>query len=207
MGSKKTTFLVKLKEARKKAGYKTQEEFADAYHISLETVRNWEQGKTMPLMGDFIDLCDFLHCDGDYLLGKIDERTHTLQYIKDLTGLTEDSIHTLNFLHRRGFEGEKLAIDFLNLELSHLYQTGIKPCGDSLAPVETIFSMLYLYIMGTRPVSIMFKFQPSDGYQITERCEKYGVAPDTLYSEALMNTIRSHLEAMKIREKAAATHE
>lgn len=207
MGNKKTTFLVKLKEARKKAGYRTQEEFANAYHINLETVRNWEQGTAMPRMGDFIDLCDFLHCDGDYLLGKIDERTHTLQYIKDLTGLTEDSIHALNFLHRRGFEDEKRTIDFLNLELSHLYQAGIKPFGEELSPVETIFSMLYLYITGTRPASIMFKFPPSGGYQITESCTKYGVAPDRLYSEALLNTIRSHLDAMRKKLKEAATNE
>ena len=185
-----------MKEARKKAGYKTQQAFADAYHVSLETVQNWEQGKTAPLMGDFIDLCDFFKCDGDYLLGKIDERTHTIQYIKDFTGLTEDSIQALHFLHTRGFDEEKLTIDFLNLELSLLYQNGIKLYGESLAPIETIFSMLYLYIMGTRPESIMFKFQPYDGYQLTESCEKYGVAPDRLYSEALMNTIRSHLEAL-----------
>lgn len=201
MGNKKTIILVNMKEARKKAGYKTQEEFAKAYHISLQTVRNWEQGKTSPSLEDFIDLCEKLKCDADYLLGKIDERTHTLEYIKNNTGLTEDSVHALGFLHSRGYDTEKKTLDFLNMELSHLYRIAIEPDYENLAPIETIFSMMYFYIYGLRPSYALFKFPPVDGYQLSESAERYGVSSEQLYNEALMNEIRSHLDNMKKRQE------
>lgn len=202
MGKNKTVLLVNLKEARKKAGYKTQGEFAEAYHISLQTVRNWEQGKTSPSLEDFIDLCEKLKCDGDYLLGKIDERTHTLEYIKESTGLTENSIHALAFLLSRGYDVEEKTLDFLNLELSHLYRVAIEPGYKDLTPIETVFSMMYFYIYGIRPSSVMFQFPPTGEYQLSESAENYGVSPNDLYDEALMSVIRSHLDNMKKRQEA-----
>ncbi len=42
--------------------------------------------------------CDFFHCSSDYLLGKIDCVTHNGQFIKEHTGLSEDSIRALEIM-------------------------------------------------------------------------------------------------------------
>ena len=89
MGNYKPNFGVNLKALRKSAGYKTQQDFADAFGRSLDTIQNWEQGKTWPTMDDFLLLCDYFHCDADHLVGRIKERTHDLHFICSATGLSE----------------------------------------------------------------------------------------------------------------------
>lgn len=85
----------KLKEARKKAGYKTQEAFAEAFDCKTESVRNWEQGRTFPEIGTLFHLADFLDCDLDYLIGRIDKPTHDLQFITDELRLSEEAVKKL----------------------------------------------------------------------------------------------------------------
>ena len=84
-----------LKEARKKAGYKTQEDFAKAFHCSLISVKNWEQGRTIPEIGTLLHLAEFLDCDLDYLIGRIDKPTHDLQFITDELRLSEEAVKKL----------------------------------------------------------------------------------------------------------------
>ena len=87
-----------LKRARKEAGY-TQEELAeylnDRGHGCLSSVRNWEQGKNPPSMENLLHLCEFYDCDLDYLIGRIDCKTHDLQFIHEKTGLSEAAIRKL----------------------------------------------------------------------------------------------------------------
>ncbi len=98
MGNLTPNFGAGLKRARKKAGYKTQQDFADSFYKSLETIRNWEQGKTKPSLDDFLDLCYRFECDADYLLGTIDERTHNISFICQYTGLSETAVEHLHML-------------------------------------------------------------------------------------------------------------
>lgn len=91
----KDAFGGKLKEARKKAGYKTQEAFAEAFGCKTESVRNWEQGRTFPEIGTLLRLADFLDCDLDYLIGRIDKPTHDLQFITDELRLSEEAVKKL----------------------------------------------------------------------------------------------------------------
>lgn len=84
-----------LKKARKKAGYKTQEDFAKAFHVSIDTVRNWEQGRGVPEIGTLLYLAEFLDCDLDYLIGRIDKPTHDLQFITDELRLSEEAVEKL----------------------------------------------------------------------------------------------------------------
>ena len=88
-----------LKRARKDAGL-TQEELAEALKARgkighIRTIMNWEQGISAPSMGMLIYLTEFYDCDLDYLTGRIDCKTHDLQFIHDVTGLSEEAIKKL----------------------------------------------------------------------------------------------------------------
>lgn len=102
MGSKIHNFdLVKfgenLRKARKakykaEGKYKTQELFAEALGCSVETVRNWEQGRTPPETGTLFLIAELLDCDLDYLTGRIERPTHDLEFITDQLGLSEEAV-------------------------------------------------------------------------------------------------------------------
>lgn len=86
-----------LKRARNEAGL-TQADLAERMNIHIKTVRNWEQGIAEPSLGTLMDLADLYHCDLDYLTGRLDQKTHDLQFIHDQTGLSEKAIEKLQSL-------------------------------------------------------------------------------------------------------------
>lgn len=93
------SFAKGFKRVRKETGY-TQQTFSDVFtidgnKISIETVRNWEQGKTFPEVSTILELCKFFKCDIDYLFNGIDCRKIDNQYISNLTALNEKSITAL----------------------------------------------------------------------------------------------------------------
>ena len=97
-----------LKRARKKAGYRSQKRFVEAlneaykaegFSVTVDTVENWEQGKSSPAMNVFLKLCDFFDCSADYLLYKIDEKNHDLQFICEYTGLSENAVEKLHSVY------------------------------------------------------------------------------------------------------------
>ena len=96
MGDKLYTFSFRegFKRARKKGGY-TQKSFSNEFNISIETVKNWEQGRNVPEIETLEKLCNFFQCDIDHLLGNIECETHDKQFIHDKTGLSEDAINFL----------------------------------------------------------------------------------------------------------------
>jgi transcriptional regulator with XRE-family HTH domain len=98
----KFTLKEALKRARNKAEL-TQKELSEQFvtgenkdKVTLKTVKNWEQGKAAPSLATLIDLSEFYNCDLDYLVGRIDCRTHDLQFIQDYTGLSEDAVTALH---------------------------------------------------------------------------------------------------------------
>lgn len=90
-------FCEGLKRARKAKGY-TQESFAEAFGVSKETVRNWEQQSrnTAPNINVFLKLCDFFDCDPDYLLNVTDCKRHDVQDVVDYTHLSEHAVIALH---------------------------------------------------------------------------------------------------------------
>ena len=83
-----------LKRARKEAGL-TQADLAEKMGVHIKTVMNWEQGIAEPSLGTLMDLTELYHCDLDYLTGRLDQKTHDLQFIHDQTGLSEKAIEKL----------------------------------------------------------------------------------------------------------------
>lgn len=83
-----------LKRARKEAGL-TQAELAETMNVHIKTVMNWEQGIAEPPLGTLMELTELYHCDLDYLTGRLDQKTHDLQFIHDQTGLSEKAIEKL----------------------------------------------------------------------------------------------------------------
>lgn len=81
------------------------------------TLRNWHQGKGNPTLEKLIRICDILECDIDFLLGRIDNRTHNTEYICDTIGLTEDSIEKLKKLMT--YETGQKRLHIINLLLSN----------------------------------------------------------------------------------------
>ena len=84
-----------LQKKRKEKGFKTQDAFAEALEVSVESVRNWEQGRTLPELGTLFHICSLLDCDMDYLIGRLEVPTHDLAFIKEQTRLTEAAITKL----------------------------------------------------------------------------------------------------------------
>lgn len=95
----KLAFGHRIKELRE-ARFETQGAFLQALSdadidTTLKTIRNWEQGRVFPNVENLIKLCDFFKVDFDYMLGRIDEPTHTIKLIHEETGLDVDAIEKL----------------------------------------------------------------------------------------------------------------
>ena len=102
----------RLKKAREEAGY-TQEKLAEVTGYSVKMIQYWEQGeKHLPKTEFLLYLTELYGVDLDYLTGRIDCKTHDLQFIHDQTGLSEKAIGKIQKLH----SGQ---IDFLNQIIEH----------------------------------------------------------------------------------------
>lgn len=77
---------------------KTQEEFAEALDVSVNSIRNWEHGDNVPPMEKIQDICDTLNCDIDYLFGIIPQKTYLVKDMSDKTGLSEAAIESTSKL-------------------------------------------------------------------------------------------------------------
>ena len=111
MGDILHTFSFKdgFKKARKEHGY-TQQSFADDFNVSIETIKNWEQGRNVPELDTIKKLCKKFECNMDYLFNNISCKTHDIQFIQNTTGLSESSVEKLN--HFTTFErgNERLTV-------------------------------------------------------------------------------------------------
>lgn len=97
----KNDFSKNFKKIRKAQGY-TQVNFVEKYckdygekAISVYTIKNWEQGRTVPELQTIWNLCEIFNCDIDYLFGRIDYSTHDLEFICNKIGLSEDAVKYL----------------------------------------------------------------------------------------------------------------
>ena len=189
-------FGERLKKMRKRNGYKRQQDFADAFSISLETVKNWEQGIRVPEFDQFMRLCDFLGCDLDYLSGRIDEKTHDLQFACDYIGLSSEAVEVLHLItmQQKSAEQSEVTItsektlSFLNRALRKSYIAVDNANKGVDIPVLTVFTDLEEYISADDIVCF------SNG-GVDEAFNKR-----ELYLEAKAPKLRKHLEQIKDEE-------
>ena len=62
------SFGEKLKILRKKE-HLTQKAFANNLNVSLDTIKNWEQGYNYPSVDMLVTIAEYFKCDFDFLLG------------------------------------------------------------------------------------------------------------------------------------------
>lgn len=84
----------KIKSLRKRKSL-TQEEFAVQLNVSLDTVKNWEQGYNYPSIDMLVSIAEYFECDFDYLLGQQDSPNKEYKHFSEYTGLSEESTQTL----------------------------------------------------------------------------------------------------------------
>lgn len=157
----KELFSERLKSLRKEKGYSNPKQFADAYNEKfppkrrdeaagnitsgiLGTIKHYENPnytKSMPTLDKVMNMCELLDCDIDYLTGKLDYKTHSIKFICEFTGLSEETVTLLHHLNRSAKPENKRTLTFLNRALSKL---DYKEDQDNF--FETIFSMLERYV-------------------------------------------------------------
>ena len=94
VGNKLRSFSDGLKRARNERDW-TQADLAEKMDVSIETVRNWEQGRNPPNGEKLLKLCDLFDCDLDYLFYRIDCKTHDIKFIHEQTGLSVEAIEKI----------------------------------------------------------------------------------------------------------------
>lgn len=107
-----------LKRARKAAGL-TQTALANELGVHDKTIKNWEQGISAPTLEALINLSQFYDCDLDYLTGRIDCKTHDLQFIQDYIGLSENSIKMLHDYHVSKTDGQNCLPTYISNIMDH----------------------------------------------------------------------------------------
>lgn len=85
---------------------KSQEGLAEKLDYERRTICKWENGKTHPNIEQVLDICNFLNCDIDYLLGTSDHPIKSAYEAADYTGIEYNNIISiinnkplLNFLN------------------------------------------------------------------------------------------------------------
>ena len=86
----------RIKELRNEKNM-TQDMLADACDVTRQTVSKWEQGKSIPDMEGFFNLCRIFDCELGYLLGEegYSRNGRIVADIKKQTGLSDKAIKRL----------------------------------------------------------------------------------------------------------------
>lgn len=102
-----SNFISRLKSLRNEKKW-TQQNLADSMDVDLKTVRNWENTKLDPpacngmKLTHFINLCEKLECDPEYLIGDLPTKRKTTADIVAETGLSEEAAESLAQIKEEG---------------------------------------------------------------------------------------------------------
>lgn len=86
------------KKFREDHGFKSRQEFADKIGVYYKTVQGWENEKkpVQISLDNALAICEKFDCSLDYLVGKIEQRTHDIKTACELTGLSEAAIEKIS---------------------------------------------------------------------------------------------------------------
>ena len=85
---------IRIKELRKMKNL-TQMDLANAIDVSLDTVKNWEQGYNYPTIDKLVYLTHFFKCNIDFLFGNQAQPIKLISDIADCTGISYNSVQQL----------------------------------------------------------------------------------------------------------------
>jgi transcriptional regulator with XRE-family HTH domain len=87
----------RLREIRMQHGY-TQESLAETLGVNPQAVKSWEKhkGSSDPKLKNLLAMCELYDCDLDYLVGRIQESTHDINFVHEFTGLSEEAIQKIS---------------------------------------------------------------------------------------------------------------
>lgn len=88
-------FGKRLKERRKKLGYRRRQEFADLLGVSPQAIGNYEMGKRIPDADILARMAHALGCSVDWLLGLSDCANPEFSSVSAATGLMDDAIEAM----------------------------------------------------------------------------------------------------------------
>ena len=202
-----TIFTQRLQECRRRK-FSSQQAFADAYMQRFGMIR---QGKKK------IDICELLDCDADYLLGRIDQRTHDITDAHRYTGLSPAALEQLHE-YRTNLATEPNWAETRELEEnwpSHKYYkayalylidellTGSASHKLSVGMLDRLLVMIYEEGIGARKED--YDHDDDDDYSLTDE-EKEQLAAQTreqidLITYRITNNIRDILYENAVNEK------
>ena len=80
----------KLKEIRIQYQL-TQDKLANELNVSLDTVKNWEQGYNYPSIDMLVTIAKYFKCDFDYLIGQQKTPKKEYEHISDMIGISKNA--------------------------------------------------------------------------------------------------------------------
>ena len=89
---------------------KSQESLAKKLNYERRTICSWENSNSHPNIEQMIELCNYLHCDMDYLLGAQDKPVRIVNEIANYTGIKYDNI--ISIINNKSLQ------NFLNYTIS-----------------------------------------------------------------------------------------
>ena len=84
-------FADRLKKEREKRNL-SQAKLAEELGYETATIASWEQCRVPPPFKMMVKLCEMFNCDLDYLTGRINEPTHDIKTVHEITGLSVEAI-------------------------------------------------------------------------------------------------------------------
>jgi len=166
-----------LKKARKHFGY-TQKSLSEAlkseYIVGdIQTIRNWEQGRSIPSWDTLLKLAEFYGCEIDFLFDEIETETHDLEFICKETGLSADAVKILQKLQQ---QNDRLRKAFSDISLSCLNDLILSV--NTQVPEQSILYDIHNFIHADQLVLTnddpeLFRDHPEDFEKIENRKIKH----------------------------------
>lgn len=163
----------------------TQADLAKTFNVSIDTVKNWEQGYNYPPVDTLVELADYFHCDFDYLLGNQEQPRKVCGHVSKHTGLSEKAAAKLVSMKENG--------DPVISVLSDLIEN------------ETLLQQLAGCI--TNDYGKVSAFKISDPFNPNGIVKSVFVTPERLYDVDKMNLYSDLIKFINCeREKTGSPH-
>lgn len=193
-------FATRLYERRKKCGYSSREDFAEAYNKRygeykednpyggvLGTLKKYENPfhTGMPRLDIVTNMCEMLDCDIDYLLGKIDHPKHIYETMYKECGLSDRATEQLVYWKRMD------KIDVVNMTLESGNFDNALDCIKDLTEVLPTYIQLSKMLQ-EKKIEAYSKPKPEDGYPNFDLLQNLVKDYETRYSIARLR-LSDHL--------------